>query len=91
MHGGCVSGHAAAIASVQASAMCHRAIATVQAFAMVQASAMCHRSIATVQAFAMCYRAIPTVQAPAMCHCQQLSRGGVHTSGVPSTVSFFSH
>ena len=64
MHGGCVSGHVAAIANVQASTMCHRAIVTVQAFAMVQASAMCHRGI-------------PTVQAPAFCDCQKLSRAGV--------------
>ena len=34
MQGGCVSAHAAAIATVQAPAMCHRAIATVQAPAM---------------------------------------------------------
>ena len=45
--------------------------------------AMCHRAIATVQALAMCHRAIATVQAPAMCHCKELSRAGVHTSGVP--------
>ena len=49
LHGGCVSAHAAAIATVQAPAMCHRAIAT------VQAPAMCHRVIATVQAPAMCH------------------------------------
>ena len=49
MQGGCVSAHAAAIATVQAPAMCHRAIAT------VQAPAMCHRVIATVQAPAMCH------------------------------------
>ena len=77
MQGGCVSAHAAAIATVQAPAMCHRAIAT------VQAPAMCHRAIATVQAPAMCQRVIATVQASAMCHCQKLSTAGVHTSGVP--------
>ena len=49
MQGGCVSAHAAAIATVQAPAMCHRAIAT------VQAPAMCQRAIATVQASAMCH------------------------------------
>ena len=49
MQGGCVSAHAAAIATVQAPAMCHRAIAT------VQAPAMCHRAVATVQAPAMCH------------------------------------
>ena len=48
MQGGCVSAYAAAIATVQAHAMCHRAIAT------VQAPAMCQRAIATVQASAMC-------------------------------------
>ena len=56
--------------------MCHRAIAT------VQAPAMCHRAIATVQALAMCHPAVATVQAPATCHGQELSRAGVHTSGV---------
>ena len=35
--------------TVQAPAMCHRAIAT------VHAPAMCHRVIATVQAPAMCH------------------------------------
>ena len=64
MQGGCVSAHAAVIATVQAPAMCHR-------------------DLATVQALAMGHRAIATVQAPAMCHCQELSRAGVHTSGVP--------
>ena len=49
MQGGCVSAHAAVIATVQAPAICHRAIATVQALAM------CHRAIATVQAPAMCH------------------------------------
>ena len=49
MQGGCVSAHAAVIATVQAHAMCHRAIAT------VQAPAMCQRAIATVQASAMCH------------------------------------
>ena len=64
--------HAAAM--VQASAMCHRAMPTVQSFAMVHSSAMCHRRIATVQAFAMvqasamCHRGIATVQAFAMCY-----------------------
>ena len=77
MQGGCVSAHAAVIATVQAPAICHRAIATMQALAM------CHRAIATVQAPAMCHRAIATVQMSAMCHCQKLSRAGVHTSGVP--------
>ena len=73
MQGGCVSAHAAVIATFQAPAICHRAIATVQALAMchraiatVQAPAMCHRAIATAQALAMCHRAIATVQAPAM-------------------------
>ena len=49
MQGGCVSANAAAIATLQAFAMCHRAIAT------VQARAMCERAIATVQASAMCH------------------------------------
>ena len=49
MQGGCVSAHAAAIATVQAPAMCHRAIA------IVQAPAMCQRAIAIVQASAMCH------------------------------------
>ena len=96
MQGGCVSAHAAVIATVQAPAICHRAIATVQALAMchraiatVQAPAMCHRAIATVQALAMCHRAVATVQAPAMCHGQKLSRAGVHTSGVPHAFFFF--
>ena len=53
----------------------------------VQVPAMCHRAIATVQALAMCHRAIATVQAPAMYHCQKLSRAGVHTSGVPASLS----
>ena len=84
MQSGCVNAHAAVIA------ICHRAIATVQALAMchraiaiVQAPAMCHRAIATAQALAMCRRAIATVQAPAMYHCKNLSRPGVHISGVP--------
>ena len=34
MHGGCVNAHAAVIAIFQAPAICHRAIATVQALAM---------------------------------------------------------
>ena len=34
MQGGCVSAHAAVIATFQAPAICHRAIATVQALAM---------------------------------------------------------
>ena len=37
MQGGCVSAHAAAIATFQAPAICHRAIATVQALAMCKA------------------------------------------------------
>ena len=49
MQGGCVSAHAAVIATFQGLAICHRAIATVQALAM------CHRAIATVQAPAMCH------------------------------------
>jgi hypothetical protein len=49
MQGGCVSAHAAVIATVQAPAMCHRDLATVQALAMG------HRAIATVQAPAMCH------------------------------------
>ena len=80
MQGGCVSAHAAVIATFQAPAICHRAIATVQALAM------CHCAIASVQAPAMCYCAIATAQALAMlamCHCQKLSMAGVHTSGVP--------
>ena len=76
MQGGCVSAHAAVIATLQAPAICHRAIATVQALAM------CHRAIATVQAPAMCHLAIATVHAPAICHCQKLSRAGVYTSRV---------
>ena len=34
MHGGCVNAHVAVIATSQAPAICHRAIATVQALAM---------------------------------------------------------
>ena len=49
MQGGCVSAHAAVIATVQAPAICHRAIATVQALAM------CHPAVATVQAPATCH------------------------------------
>ena len=37
MQGGCVSAHAAVIATVQAPAMCHRDLATVQALAMCKA------------------------------------------------------
>ena len=51
MQGGCISAHAAVIATFQAPAICHRAIATVQALAM------CHRAIAIAQALAMCHRA----------------------------------
>ena len=76
MQGGCVSAHAAPIATVQALAMCHRALAT------VQAPAMCHRAMATAQALAMCHLAIACVQAHAVCHCKKLSSVGVHTSGV---------
>ena len=84
MQGGCVSAHAAVIATVQSAAICHRAIATVQALAAChRAIATVQRAIATAQALAMCYRAIGTVQAPAMCQCEKLSRAGVHTSSVP--------
>ena len=76
MQGGCVSAHGAVIA------ICHRALANVQALAMdhcaiansLQAPAMCYRASATPQALAMRHRAIPIVQAHAMCHCQKLSR-----------------
>ena len=37
MQGACVSAHAAVIATFQAPAICHRAIATVQALAMCKA------------------------------------------------------
>ena len=80
--------HAAVSATLQA--MCHRAMATLQALAMchralptVQAPAMCHRAMATAQALAMCHLAIACVQAHAMCHCKKVSRVDVHTSGVP--------
>ena len=49
MQGGWVSAYAAAIATLQAPAMRHRAIA------IVQAPAVCQRAIATVQASAMCH------------------------------------
>ena len=80
MQGGCVSAHAATMCH---RAMCHCAVAT------VQASAMCYCAIATVQAPAMCQRAIATVHASAMGHCQKLSRAGVHTSGVPDASFLF--
>ena len=71
MQGGCVSAHAAVIAT------CPRAIATVQALAMVhramatscQAPAMGHRAMATAQALAMGHCAMAIVEAPAVCHC----------------------
>ena len=91
MQGGCVSAHAAVIATFQAPAIRHRAMGIVQALAMVhravatscQAPAMGHRAMATAQTLAMGHCAMATVQAPAVCHCEKLSRAGVHTSGVP--------
>ena len=76
LQGGCVSAHAAVIA------ICHRALANVQALAMdhraiansLQAPAMCYRASATAQALAMRQRAIATVQTHSMCQCQKLSR-----------------
>ena len=98
MQRGCVSAHAAVIATEKARSMCRRAIATVEALAMcyraqakVQAPAMFHRAMATAQTLAMCHRASGNVQAHAMCHCEKLSRTGVHTSGVPHASCLLSH
>ena len=67
MQGVCVSAHAAAIATVQAPAMCHRAIATVQALAMCQCQKLSRAGVHTAWAARRAFRLLAWVVGRTAC------------------------